>query len=61
MSETKANIERLLSHLKGGSLAHKLASSATGDPTPDQLTANLKKTLADRVVEIRNMFDDRDD
>jgi hypothetical protein len=61
MTETKTNIERLLTRLKDGSLAHKLASAAKDDPSPDQLACSLKQALAERAAEIRDQFDDRDD
>jgi hypothetical protein len=61
MTETKTNIERLLTHLKDGSLAHKLASAAKDGPSRDQLTDSLKQALAQRAAEIRDQFNDRDD
>jgi hypothetical protein len=61
MTETKTNIERLLTHLKDGSLAQKLGSAGKSAPSPAELAERLKNALADRVAEIRGQFDDRDD
>ncbi|MBN8742984.1 MAG: hypothetical protein J0I24_01610 [Thiomonas arsenitoxydans] len=54
----KTNLQRLQTHLKSDSLAHKLVSAAIApEPTAD-LAAVLKEALESRAQEIRSKFND---
>jgi hypothetical protein len=51
-------LQRLQTHLRSDSLAHKLVSAAIAAAPTADLTAVLKEALEGRGREIRSKFDD---
>jgi hypothetical protein len=58
MPQPTSNLQRLLTHLKNDSLAHKLVSAAIDVAPGVDASASLKEVLASRVQESRSKFDD---
>lgn len=58
MTQPTTNLQRLLSHLKSDTLAHKLVSAAIDVAPAADVSASLKEVLGNRVQEIRSKFDD---
>ena len=56
----QSNFERLIAHLRDGSLAAKLVSAyaAPGECTPAQA---VSKVMADRLDELKNSYDNPED